>query len=240
MKPFIGVSVSIDDGENLYQSGKANSLAIEEAGGIPILLPFLQDNDSIDELVDRLDGLYLTGGGDIDPICFNEEPHKALGTVQPHRDAFELTITKKMLEKNKPVLGVCKGAQIINVASGGDIFQDIYSQIDQELLQHNQKRNKEYPSHTVEVVAGSLLHKLIGGKKIRVNSFHHQAIRKVGENFIITARASDGIVEAIESKAHRFALGVQWHPEHLAVGGDEEISKGIFRGFVTACGKTSR
>ena len=237
MKPLIGVSPSFHDKENVYQTAKANALAIERAGGIPLLLTYMTDHHDLDELVDRLDGLYLTGGGDIDPIYFDEEPHARLGTVQPERDAFELAIAKKMLEKDKPIFGVCKGSQILNVAAGGDIYQDIHSQIEGELMQHSQKKGKGYPSHWVEVVKGSLLHQLTGEEKIRVNSFHHQAIRKPAENFIVTASAGDGVVEAIESETHRFALGVQWHPETLAIDGNDEISKKIFRGFIAACEK---
>lgn len=207
--------------------------AIEQAGGLPVVLPYLTSDQLIDEAVKRLDGIYLSGGGDIDPIYFDEEPHPKLGVFQPERDSFEIKITKKMLEKDKPILGVCKGAQMLNLATGGDMFQDIYSQIDGELLQHSQKAANYVATHDVELVEGSLIHQLVGEKVIRVNSFHHQANRNPGKGLIVSGRARDGVVEAVESKEHRFALGVQWHPESFRL--NHEPSKRIFLGFITAC-----
>ncbi len=234
MKPIIGVTPSIEVDEKSYRVSKSNLSAIEKAGGIPVVLSFLSHPDDMEQLTEQLDGLYLTGGGDIDPIYFNEEPHLKLGAFNPGRDAFEMAITKKMLEKNNPVLGVCKGAQILNLAAAGDMYQDIYSQINEPLLKHSQEAPNYSMTHHVELLEGSLIHQFIGKRKIRVNSFHHQANRKPGKGFVISGRASDGVVEVIESKEHQFALGIQWHPEMLAAKGDA-ISETIFQHFISAC-----
>ncbi|MBN6206435.1 gamma-glutamyl-gamma-aminobutyrate hydrolase family protein [Ralstonia pickettii] len=234
MKPIIGVTPTIEMNEKFYKVSKNNLLAIEKAGGIPAVLSFLSQSDDIDQVTEQLDGLYLTGGDDIDPIYFNEEPHRKLGAFHPGRDAFEIAITQKMLEKNKPVLGVCKGAQMLNIAAGGDMYQDIYSQINEPLLQHFQQAPNYTATHHVEFSEGSLIHQLIGKRKIRVNSFHHQANRRAGKGFIVSGKTSDGIVEVIESKNYRFALGVQWHPEMLAAA-DDLPSKKIYDGFILAC-----
>lgn len=235
MKPLIGVTPSFDDRSGSYKVSRNNLQAIEAAGGIPLVMPYLTEKEMIDEVVAKIDGLYLTGGHDIDPIYLDEEPHPKLGVFQPERDAFELTVTEKMLEKNKPVFGVCKGSQILNVATGGGLYQDIASQIEGELVQHMQKAESHFPAHGVEIVEGTFLHRLIGQNKIRVNSFHHQAIRHTGNNFKVSAKAQDGVIEAIESTVHSFALGVQWHPEIMAVKGNDEVSKNIFRSFIAAC-----
>lgn len=234
MKPLIGVTPAMESDESFYKVSKNNLLALEDAGGIPIVLSYLSSSSDIDQIIEQLDGLYLTGGDDIDPIHFNEEPHQKLGAFNPKRDVFEIEITKKMLSKDKPVLGVCKGAQIINLAVGGDMYQDIYAQIDDGLLQHKQKTSNYVAIHEIELLKGSLIHRLVGQENIRVNSFHHQANRRVGEGFVISGIAKDGVVEVVESMKHRFALGVQWHPEMMAVVGDDS-SKKIFQGFISAC-----
>ena len=235
MKPVIGVTPSMEMDEKFYSVSKNNLLALEQAGGIPVVLPYLATQEDINQIVDQLDGLYLTGGADIDPLYFNEEPHPNLGAFIPKRDAFEIEITKKMLAKNKPILGVCKGAQILNLATGGDMYQDIYSQIEHPLHKHSQKVPRYAPSHTVELTEGSLIHRLIGKSNVRVNSFHHQANRQAGKGLIISGKASDGVVEVVESTEHHFALGIQWHPEMMGVEGKDPSSQNIFRGFISAC-----
>jgi len=234
MKPLIGISASMEIEKTYYMTATDNVEAILAAGGMPMVLPMLEEDKAIDELARRLDGLYLTGGYDIDPTIFGEEPHPKLGTIIPIRDSFEMKMVLKMRELQKPILGVCRGCQIMNIAIGGDMYQDIYSQHDQQLLQHSQNAPKEHRSHFVNVEKDSLLYKLVGKTKLPVNSRHHQANRFVPENFRASGIANDGIVEAIESKNESFFLGVQWHPENLAVKGIEEGTN-IFNGFIEAC-----
>lgn len=233
MKPLIGVTSSMEVDRKNYYVTNANIEAIIQAGGIPVMLPYLAD-ENIDEIVHKIDGLYLTGGYDVDPDYFGEEPHEKLGTIIPERDRFEIALVKKALDLDKPILGVCRGSQIMNIAAGGDMYQDIYAQLDQELLQHSQKAPLDHGSHYVDIQEGSLLFRLTGKHSIRVNSYHHQANRRVPEGFKISGRARDGIVEAVESKKHSFVLGVQWHPEHMVKRGDE-AAKRILNGFIQAC-----
>ncbi|WP_047984210.1 gamma-glutamyl-gamma-aminobutyrate hydrolase family protein [Ornithinibacillus californiensis] len=236
MKPLIGVITSTELDDDIYYEGKDNVNAIMKAGGIPILLPYYDQEVDIKEIASRLDGLYATGGYDIDPTLFGEEPHPKLGTILPERDIFEIALINKMLEMDKPILGVCRGSQTLNIALGGDMYQDIYSQIEGELLQHQQKAPKYHGSHFVEVKKGSLLNRLTGETKLKVNSRHHQANRNVVEPLQICATASDGVIEAIESTKHRFALALQWHPENMYSKNDP-IAESIFRGFIAACVK---
>ncbi|MGE8205085.1 gamma-glutamyl-gamma-aminobutyrate hydrolase family protein [Heyndrickxia sp. NPDC080065] len=204
--------------------------AVIQAGGIPVILPMGMEED-IEEITNRIDGLILSGGGDIDPTLFGEEPHPKLGSISPGRDNYEIKIIQKMLQLNKPILAICRGIQILNIAVGGNMFQDIYSQIESPLIQHSQNAVRYHPSHYVYVEKNSMLSEITGCTDFKVNSFHHQAVRNVVEPLKVVARSSDGVIEAVESSVHRFVLGVQWHPEPLAVHGDH-ISQKIFQRFI--------
>lgn len=234
MKPVVGITLSMEPDEKFYSVHSDNPKAIMRSGGVPILLPYYGANKDIEQIAQTIDGLVTTGGDDIDPTFFGEEPHRKLGPVVAARDQFEIAITKQMLKLNKPILGICRGAQILNIAAGGDMYQDIYDQIDNELLQHAQTAPRGHGSHYVNVLESSLLHKITNSNKIRVNSRHHQANRKVPDHFQICGTASDGVVEAIESKDHKFALGLQWHPESM-LSVDDDISMRIFSEFLQAC-----
>lgn len=234
MKPIIGVTPSIEIDGKSYMVSHDHIKAIILAGGIPIILPLYSKTVDIAEITQMIDGLYLTGGYDIDPLLFGEEPHEQLGTITPARDTFEMVCIDQMLTVDKPILGVCRGCQILNIAVGGNMYQDIYAQIDGKVLQHIQKAPQGHKSHFVYVKAGSLLEKLIGMKKFLVNSRHHQANRKVVQGFQVSGKASDGVIESIESTTHTFVLGVQWHPENMATL-DDQPSQRIFRGFMKAC-----
>ncbi|WP_394121520.1 gamma-glutamyl-gamma-aminobutyrate hydrolase family protein [Planococcus donghaensis] len=234
MKPIIGVTASLELGRDEYGIELADTEAIVAAGGLPVMLPHLMEEADIDEIAEHIDGLFLAGGYDIDPTLFDEEPHPNLGVIIPSRDAFELALAKKVLALKKPILGVCRGAQILNIAVGGDMYQDITTQVKADLLQHQQKAPRFHGSHFIDVTEGSLLHRLTGVRRMKVNSRHHQANRQVPEPFIVSGVSSDGIIEAIESTQHHFALGVQWHPENMARAKDS-ASLGIFTGFIEAC-----
>ncbi|MFC3039430.1 gamma-glutamyl-gamma-aminobutyrate hydrolase family protein [Virgibacillus xinjiangensis] len=236
MKPVIGVTSSMEVDESHYAVTHRNIKAITRAGGLPVMLPYFLNQEDVEDLAGKIDGVYATGGYDIDPTIFGEEPHRELGTIIPARDQSEIALIKKMLEIEKPVLGVCRGAQILNIAAGGDMYQDIYTQIDEELLQHAQKAPFSHASHFVQVLEDSLLHRLTGSDRLRVNSLHHQANRDVSADFQISGTANDGVVEAVESKNHRFALGLQWHPEALAETGDQ-VSLNIYQAFIEECAK---
>lgn len=234
MKPLIGIIASMEVDQKNYHVSQHNVNAITRAGGIPIILPYTSLQHNIDHYAQMISGLYAIGGDDVNPNLFGEEPKRHLGPVLPMRDHFELALIKRVIELDKPFLGVCRGAQMLNVAFGGTMYQDIESQIDTELIQHIQKAPQGHGSHYVNVQKGSLLHRITGEDKLVVNSYHHQANRELPISFHISARANDGIIEAIECQDHRFTLGVQWHPEIMATDGDE-ASINIFAGFIEAC-----
>ena len=234
MKPIIGITTDVDkEGELVLNNNYVQSII--NAGGLPLIIPIGIEGDVL-QLVELIDGLLLTGGDDIDPLLFGEEPHPGLGHVVPARDLVELKLTRQMLNCDKPILGICRGIQVLNVAVGGTVYQDIYKQHDQPILQHLQKSPTSHPTHFVQLVKGSLLEEIAGSARILVNSFHHQSLKDVPEPFIVTGAATDQIIETIESTQHHFVVGVQWHPERLAENGDS-VSRKIFNRFIQACTK---
>src|SRR5690606_16903816 len=161
--------------------------------------PIGVDGD-VDQLVGMIDGLVVTGGGDIDPTLFGEEPHPNLGMISPGRDSFELAFIRKVVEEDKPLLAICRGIQILNIALGGDMYQDIYTQMNSELIQHSQKATRAHLSHFVNALENSMLADLADATKFKVNSYHHQAVRNVPLPLVVSGTASDQVIEAIESK----------------------------------------
>ncbi len=168
----------------------------------------------------------------MDPGLFNEEPHPKLGLVDVQKGNFEFLLVRMALDMDMPVLGVCGGHQMLNIVAGGTIYQDIHSQTD-SVIKHRQELIQSVPSHYVIIEQGSKLHEIHKTTEIRVNSTHHQAVRDLGDGFVVTARAKDGIIEAIEAPKRRFAVGVQWHPESLA--SEFPIFQKIFDAFVEEC-----
>jgi putative glutamine amidotransferase len=229
MKPIIGVTASLREGRVALDHDVLHSVLL--AGGVPYILPYSKDLSVIDEIVQHIDGLVLSGGVDIDPTFFGEEPIPGLGEIMPERDALELALIEKTLGANLPILAICRGVQILNVAAGGNMYQDLYSQ-KSGLLQHSQRAPQTHLSHFVRTQEGTLLHSISDCTQFKVNSFHHQAVKDPAPGFISSAASSDGVVEAIESQHHFFVLGVQWHPEHLT--SVDETSKRIFNAFIDA------
>jgi len=221
MKPIIGITPSYSYEKNNYQLSAAYVKAVQKAGGIPLVLC------PNEEFPDYVQGILFSGGGDVDPLLFHEEPLKENGEISPLRDAFELELCREGLKRNIPMLGVCRGMQVFSTVTGGGIFQDIYSQT-QSTLKHMQNAPRFYGTHTIDVTRGSLLSALLGENSLPVNSYHHQAVSSAGEGFRVCARSKDGLIEAIEHTQNSFVLGVQWHPEAMK---DKEQSS-IFRGFV--------
>lgn len=225
MKPIIGITAS-ENGKETHVK-EPYITRIVEAGGVPIILPSIA-NEQIQFLLARIDGLLFTGGEDVDPFHFGAEPHHALGVVTPRRDHFEMALMKAALEKNKPILGICRGMQVLNIVLGGNMYQDIMAERTEKSLQHIQKAPASHASHLVHVTAGSLLKEIVKTDNIRVNSFHHQAVKDVPAPLIVSAASSDGIIEAIESSQHLFVIGVQWHPEDLT----DDYSARLFTKFI--------
>ncbi len=203
-------------------------------GGTPFVIP-PGDPDRAQECLSRLDGLLLSGGPDLDPLYFNEEPRTGTGRIDPERDVWELMLAKMGLVAGIPILAVCRGMQVLNVVAGGSIYQDL----DQDLaergrvgLKHFQEAPAWHPTHSVRIAPDNFLSQAMGlrgaSARVRVNSFHHQAVNSVAAGFEVVALAEDGVIEAIQCKMHPFVIGVQWHPEFL--DGD-----GLFAMFVDAC-----
>ncbi len=199
--------------------------AIAKGGGIPICLP--HEPGLAETYADRIDALVVTGGGfDVDPRLFGATTTHATVTLKEERTQFEWSVTKAMLQRDKAVLGICGGQQLINVVLGGTLIQHIEDEITGHVL-HEQPNPRDEPGHVVRVTPGTLLHRLTGAGELAVNSAHHQAVKAVGPDVVVNAIAPDGVVEGIESKRHRFCLGVQWHPEFLIHGGDQQIFAGL-------------
>lgn len=230
MKPLIGMTASLEP--STIQVNKDNNEAIVQAGGLPIIIPFLED-ESVQQIVSKLDGLLLTGGGDIDPFLFGEEPHRNLGSIQPQRDQVEVTLIQYMLAAGKPILGICRGCQILNIAAGGNMYQDIYTQLHADLLQHSQIAPRDHVSHYVHIKNHTLLYRIVNDEKIKVNSYHHQAVKDLAPGFVVSGTSTDGVIESFESSKHRFVIGVQWHPENLIYS--HQSAQRLFQAFIEAC-----
>jgi len=229
LKPIIGITTHVElDSKHVLNHDYIT--AVSRAGGIPMLIPIGIEEDA-EQILDRIDGLVVSGGGDIDPTLFGEEPHRSLGEISPGRDASELALIQAALDRDLPLLTICRGLQVMVIAAGGDMYQDIYDQIDRELLQHGQKAARTHASHFVQTAEGSILREAAEGERFRVNSYHHQAVREVKAPFAVSGIASDGVIEAVESTEHKFAVGVQWHPEALAAAGDEPSLR-LFSRFI--------
>jgi putative glutamine amidotransferase len=209
--------------------------AVESAGGLPLMIPLSQDPVMLEDYFATLDGLLLPGGMDVDPVHYGEEPHRLLEEVDPLRDETELYLAKRALAEDMPTLGVCRGEQLLNVAAGGSLYQDIAAQSPQEVIRHFQDFATEWPSHSVEIKQNTLLSTIIPSQKVRVNSYHHQSVRRIAPGFRVAATAPDGVVEAIESVHHAFVLGVQWHPELLVDQLDFNLA--LFRRHVEAASR---
>lgn len=218
---LIGLSVNHKEGLSCISNAYVN--AVIKAGGTPVLIPLTHDEKVIDETLSRIDGLILSGGGDLHASFFNEELHPAVESYDLERDYYDLTLVKKAAAMQMPILGICRGHQVINVALGGNMIQDIPSQIPQSTIQHSQKEAREVGTHTVKVEPSSLLASLIKNESTMVNSFHHQAIKDLAPGMKAVGFSDDGVIEAIESEDGYSILGVQWHPENMACANNTEM-----------------
>lgn len=244
MRPLIGISCSM--GQAIYSMTQDNPpqlqhrmndsyiKAVVRAGGIPVILPNNADVSCVEEIVERLDGFLLSGGDDVNPALFGERATDRLGTVIPRRDNFEIALTRRVIEKtNKPLLGICRGVQVMNVAMGGSLYIDLPE--DGKLCHILSMYPRSAFSHEVEIVPDTRLAQIMGQGRGSVNSFHHQAVKRMASCFTVSARSiPDGVVEAMELPGDQFVMGVQWHPEELV---DAEEAKRLFSSFVDAARK---
>jgi putative glutamine amidotransferase len=240
VRPLIGVTADLSEASGRLTSHRESTLfvpqrylsAIERAGAIPLVLPANSSVSALRRLAGLVDGLVITGGNfDIHPRLYGEKPLKQLGVIKALRTEFELEMTAAALERDLPVLGICGGAQAINVALGGSLYQDIKTQF-AGAGAHEQSKKKYHGGHQITVLHGTRLHAIVRQRNLEVNTTHHQAVKTLGRELVASAFADDGIIEAIESTQHRFVLGVQWHPEVL---GRRKAQRRIFTCFVASC-----
>jgi putative glutamine amidotransferase len=231
-KPLIGITAAHCT-EELKTFPRAFYVeSIRKTGGIPVILPPVRSDEEAHEALNIVNGLLLTGGGDISPAYLKEDPLRGIGTCIPERDLSELLLTKLALQSDLPILGICRGIQVLAVAAGGRIYQDIFGQ-QPGTIQHSQTAPRNCPWHSVKITPESLLFKFLKEVEIAVNSFHHQAVCELPPGFQRNAVAVDGIIEGIEKVDAKFCLGVQWHPESMLE--TEKHSCDLFTGFIEAC-----
>ncbi|HEX3867295.1 MAG TPA: gamma-glutamyl-gamma-aminobutyrate hydrolase family protein [Gemmatimonadaceae bacterium] len=216
-------------------------VTLTNAGAIPWLIPLI-DDDTLRGLYESLDGVFLPGGADIDPVSYGRDPHSLCDKTDRERDRVELALARWALADGKPILGVCRGMQLINVAAGGTLFEDIAEQMP-GAIRHDYFPfsapgfSRDYLAHDVNVVAGTRLASTFGAGRLAVNSMHHQGVRDLGSGLEATATAPDGLIEALESRGGQYVVGVQWHPEALT--DSEERARRLFREFVETAATAS-
>lgn len=235
MQPLIGISCSYDQKEGRYMMAEAYVEAVIAAGGLPVILPGSGNIKKAAPYLKAVKGLILAGGGDVDPAYFNEEPHPNLGEITPNRDRFEIMLIKSALRMNMPILGICRGIQVLNIACGGSVMQHIPAVV-KKPLKHSQAAPRDHATHRIFIDKSSILAQILQTNVMRVNSFHHQAVGNPGMGFNISAISNDGVIEAIEHPKYRFVLGVQWHPECMFI--KDKASRLLFKAFVKEAGKS--
>lgn len=235
MKPVIGMTAMPheDASSKVFQTNQTYVNAILNAGGLPLLLPAKGSENDCLELAEHLDGLLVPGGADVSTLLYGEEALQPVTMMNSSNDRFEIALIRRMAELNKPIIGICRGIQVINVAFGGSLYQDIPSQI-QTKQNHYQKGPRYEPFHYVELEEGSKLADIFHCRTLAVNTFHHQSVKDVADGFRVTAKAHDGVIEAIEHK-EKYILGVQWHPECMVDVHDEFIP--FFDNFIQEAAK---
>jgi putative glutamine amidotransferase len=234
-RPAIGVTI-----ENARQEPEVFRLredyvrSVETAGGLPLVLAPGRPEDAA-EVLGRVDALLLTGGADLDPKYYGEARHPQLGPTFEERDAFELALCREALRRDLPLLAICRGHQVLNVATGGTLIQDLPSQQSGGGVDHDPDTERAQRVHDVRIQDGCRLRRLLGQETVGVNSFHHQAIRDLGRGLVATGWSRDGVVEAVEDPTRRFVVGVQWHPESF--WREEPGFRPLFRALVEEAGR---
>lgn len=218
-QPVIGITGNFSDGNLTLAPGYYHSIL--KAGAIPFIIPPFDEEETLINLLDSVDGILLTGGADINPLFLKEEPVKELHNINPYRDRQELLLTRLAANRQIPILGICRGIQVINAALGGTLYQDIDTQQEGKRIKHSQDMDRAFASHTVQITPDSLLAKIMRTDILPVNSFHHQAVKEAASGFRISALAPDGVIEAIESTEYKSIIGVQWHPECFILNQDK-------------------
>jgi len=233
--PFIGVTTTrFPNKADLPMVGatQAYVYSVMRAGGIPLMIPPGLSREQIDALMSRLQGVLLTGGGDIDPQRFNGEPNDSISDIDAERDELEIQLVQQASKSGLPFFGICRGHQVVNVALGGTLYTDIAAQIPQA-QKHDFYPNipRTYMAHNIHAEPGSLLYEILGVKTVFVNSLHHQAVKDIAPGLKATAYSHDGLIEGLELEGHPFGLAVQWHPEWLQ---NHSPMQALFKTFIKA------
>lgn len=239
MKPIVGIPCAFQEPQDQFGGGQSvvpqsYLRALEMANGLPLPIPITGQESTLRALYDHIDGLLLAGGVDIDPARYGESPHPDLGKIDAQRDWTELTITPWALADGLPLLAICRGIQVLNVAVGGSLWQDIAAQAP-DTLWHTYYPGYPYNrlSHSVRLEPDSRLAGILGDLELEVNSLHHQAVKEVGDGLRVTARSPDGVIEGLEGDGRAWVVAVQWHPECLL--DDDPRMRWLFEAFVAAC-----
>jgi len=235
MRPVIGLIPLYDDDKDSYWMLPGYMKVLEKCGAVPIILPYTEDKEELSEAYSLCDGILFTGGHDVDPALYNEEPDDKCGIVCRTRDFMEGYLLDLCIKDNKPLFGICRGIQFINANLGGTLYQDLPSEYD-SAVEHHMNPPYDQVAHKVDVRNNSKLAQIIGAGIHEVNSYHHQAIKDLSPSVIEMARSEDGLVEAIEIKDQKFAVAVQWHPEFSYLVRKESID--LVSAFVDACRDT--
>jgi putative glutamine amidotransferase len=237
MSKIIAISATTDAAKIRLSLNYARSL--EGAGLIPLIVPPLNDPTRVGEILDSAGGLLLTGGEDVNPDLYGAEPHPKLGEIQPVRDATELALLKAARDRGVPVLAICRGIQLLNVAYGGTLYQDLPSEHPSS-VNHDSEKSRDSRTHDVTITPGTRLAAATGATTMAVNSYHHQAVRQLGDGLRVTAVAADGVIEGVEvDDPAWWVLSVQWHPEDLTTD-VRTWDRGIFKAFADEVGRRAR
>ena len=231
-RPRIGITMRIEHATDRFYLGRHYSEAVEAAGGAPVHISLIPKFEYIEAVVDGLDGILLPGSdSDVDPLRYGQQPHPALGVVQTIKDETDLMVIEAAERRRMPLLAICFGMQVLNVARGGTLIQDIRSQIP-DAIKHEQGVPRDRPSHRISILENSKLSQIGGALNALINSHHHQAIESVGADLVATAWTSDGVIEAMEDpRPDRFVMAVQWHPE---LGWEHDaLSQRLFKSLVS-------
>jgi len=238
-KPLIGLTTTHmpnPSGRPAFGINQPYVNAVTIAGGLPILIPIDFSNDDLDNLLPRLDGALFTGGYDLDPRLYGNQPHPMVEGVDADRDRVEIHLTQAVVQSHKPFFGICRGCQVVNVALGGSLYEHLPEQLVGDVSHDRHDKPRNYLAHAINIEPDSQLMKILAIKETRVNSLHHQGVRRLAEGLEVTALAPDGLVEAFELPGHPFGLAVQWHPEELQ---EHAAMRRLFQAFVRACQATN-
>jgi putative glutamine amidotransferase len=237
MRPLIGIPCHAgrraETDRPIYYNNRSYIHAVERAGGMPILIPILDDLSGLEVLLPRLDGVLISGGIDVDPRYYQEDPHPLLGETNPHLDELEIDIVRWVVHNNVPTLGICRGMQLMNIALGGTLYQDLSADIPGSLRHANWDLPRNKLIHLVNLKPGSQLEAILGVRELPVNSLHHQSVKEPGNGVVVTGCAEDGVAEMLEVPGLRFMMAVQCHPEELYA--EQSVWSRLFGTFIDAC-----